>query len=669
VASDFFDPDSNQWLEYDVYDLQGISASFRQYLDGADPSDVLLPLVTAKVNSIDAFLADHPVAGWAQPAAPIPVRWQRWRLGHDAFRAIREVQAEDSAAVVWYGVDHSGREVAIKRLSAQELDRKQLVSYQREINVLATVSDPTLIGFVGATDSPPYCIVLEWVGGGTLFEELHQRRRLSPTQLSIAAFDIAWGMHILHSKSIIHRSLKSPNVLLDAQGKIRISDFRFAKLMTIAGDGLLTNPVGPPHWTAPEFLDGQSAYDFKVDVYSYGIILWEILTGAEPWEGLPAIQIITQVVASESRLEIPDGTPADLRGLIEECWTRDPNARPTFEEILRRFHHNQICFPGADAVAVQRHVQDRMGAGPDEALDDDGICRMLDDLAASGFPALPARIIRSSWLRIERSSGLGEATKIRAGFMFLETPLKGRAAGLLRGLPAGAASGRAVDRIRELLQTIPTGNDDFDRDIVVCACKNGLADYAVVFANAPAHLKLALEVAGQAGVRSQMVAAVADRCCQKLAIADEALVCAALRCLVGIGAVRRIPIDLVVRYVGSDSAPLRNCAMMVGTKMCMLGKEMTEEVFERVVQRTADSMAQPFLIEMCRSPHIAVRWMREIARGTEIDARLALRVMLAAARHEEARPAIRGAIAGFDFTAIADELIGQIEILRRAISE
>jgi serine/threonine protein kinase len=91
-------------------------------------------------------------------------------------------------------------------------------------------------------------------------------------------------MHTLHSKSITHRSVKLPNLPLGPQGKIRASDSGFTKLMAIVGDGLPKNTAGAP----PEFLNGQSAYDFKVDVYSYGIILLEMLISAVPRAGPPS---------------------------------------------------------------------------------------------------------------------------------------------------------------------------------------------------------------------------------------------------------------------------------------------------------------------------------------------------------------------------------------------
>jgi serine/threonine protein kinase len=158
-------------------------------------------------------------------------------------------------------------------------------------------------------------------------------------------------MHTLHSKSITHRSVKLPNLPLGPQGQIRASDSGFAKLMAIASDALPQNTAGAP----PEFLDRQSAHDFKVDVCSYGIVRWEMLIGAVPRAG-PSSETWLRPSQAKGARRFPMEPLQVGRGSIEECRTRDRKARPTFDEILRRFRHDLISFPGANGV-----VQDSVG--------------------------------------------------------------------------------------------------------------------------------------------------------------------------------------------------------------------------------------------------------------------------------------------------------------------
>jgi serine/threonine protein kinase len=252
--------------------------------------------------------------------------------------------ATESSAIVFHARDNrNGEEVAIKQLRSSNLRGIKLRVFQREVIVLATAVHPTIVKFVGATDTRPFWIVTKWMPGGSLWHELTRRRRLTPTELTICAIDVARGMRFLHSRQIIHRDLKSLNVLLDSEGHARICDFGAAR--KLVKNAVMSQNVGTPHWMAPELIAGDPIYTEKIDVYSFGILLWEILTKKTPYEGMDAAQIAVDVLQWDKRPPLPADTPSTVREIIETCWSNVPSHRPSFYSLWKLFHTGPSC-PG-----------------------------------------------------------------------------------------------------------------------------------------------------------------------------------------------------------------------------------------------------------------------------------------------------------------------------------
>ena len=177
------------------------------------------------------------------------------------------------------------------------------------------------------------------------------------------AKDVAGAMAFLSTKGIIHRDLKSQNVLLasrmwtsdwrggdDEPTWAKVADFGIAKahghtLMTTAGaTQKAPGGQGTPAYMAPELFRGlpDAGMDEKCDAYSYGVMLWECVTGRVPWDWMANhLQVIFAVAVEGSRLPLPDasescGVTEELRDLVLQCWKEDPASRPSFKDVERR---------------------------------------------------------------------------------------------------------------------------------------------------------------------------------------------------------------------------------------------------------------------------------------------------------------------------------------------
>lgn len=189
---------------------------------------------------------------------------------------------------------------------------------------------------MGACLEPPTrCLVVELVPKGSLWDVLRQHIDVTyDMQLSFAR-DTSQGMNYLHSFTppILHRDLKSPNLLVDNAFGIKISDFGLARVK--AHIQTMTGNCGTMQWMAPEVLAAQK-YTEKADVFSFGIVLWETITRACPYEGLSQIQAALGVLNNNLRPTIPVHCPVLLKRVMKSCWATVPSQRPSFGEILQQ---------------------------------------------------------------------------------------------------------------------------------------------------------------------------------------------------------------------------------------------------------------------------------------------------------------------------------------------
>ena len=254
-----------------------------------------------------------------------------------------EVVGQGSSCTVYQG-KYKDRCVAIKVMKRNTKDGF-MKEFNREVQTLSKLRHPNLVALVGASVGERCCIVTEFCAGGTLFQLLHERKeiQLSWKQRLKFAKDVAEGMAYLHAVTppIIHRDLKSLNLLLSEvvngpgdASIVKITDFGVSRLVT---DEMMTGFIGTCHWMAPEILKSQP-YGLPSDVYSYGIVLWEILARETPYKGVNPSVIPYHVTSLGKRPDInsiASSCPKEIKEIMNLCWQTEPSARPTFQQIIQ----------------------------------------------------------------------------------------------------------------------------------------------------------------------------------------------------------------------------------------------------------------------------------------------------------------------------------------------
>lgn len=206
---------------------------------------------------------------------------------------------------------------------------------------MESLRHPNIVLFMGAcTQLPNLAIVLEFCANKSLWNLLHNKKiKLSWRERRRIALGMAQGMNYLHSFPIpvLHRDLKSLNILIDDALIPKIADFGWTRLKSKK----MTKKIGTFQWMAPEVLTTQD-YTEKADVFSYGIILWEIATRKPPYKNISGITVANRVVSNNLRPKIDDSIPAEWAKLMVRCWTKSPEVRPKFSEIIYVLNHMKV---------------------------------------------------------------------------------------------------------------------------------------------------------------------------------------------------------------------------------------------------------------------------------------------------------------------------------------
>ncbi|CAI7876593.1 unnamed protein product [Closterium sp. NIES-53] len=279
---------------------------------------------------------------------------------------LRKLIANGTFGTVYRGT-YQGKDVAVKVLEWGEEDtmsRMQLDklrrAFKQEVTVWSDLSHPNVAQFVGASVAdqggfmiPSFdrsrgaggrkgdirvegslcCLVVEYVAGGTLKDYLiaNRRRKLPLRTVVQLASDMAKGLEYLHAHNVVHRDIKSENMLLTSSRRVKVADFGVARIEA-ENPKDMTGATGTLGYMAPEVLECRP-YNHRADVYSFGICLWEIYCCDMPFPDLD-FKEMAAVVNKGLRPTIPGICPRDLARIMQRCWAADPSKRPDMGEVV-----------------------------------------------------------------------------------------------------------------------------------------------------------------------------------------------------------------------------------------------------------------------------------------------------------------------------------------------
>ncbi|KAJ4459026.1 putative Serine/threonine-protein kinase EDR1 [Paratrimastix pyriformis] len=331
--------------------------------------------------------------------------WRSYQVASVDFTSLKILQrvGHGAAGEVFKG-DLNGTAVAVKRLFDTSPSQAMTDDFRREVAMMRTLRHPYIVSLIGATFESPRLIITEFMGRGSLYGLLHDEALAMPPALRLRmAFDMARGLNYLHTLKppILHRDVKSQNMLVTDDLRVKVSDFGISRLSQEAG---ITTAAGTPAWSAPEVLRGDRSW-LPSDVFSFGVrgccpalaappcvappspgpilfsgrlirthllflpravcaqvVLWELFTRQTPWEGVPPLRVM-MTVTQGARLPVPPppaaagepGCPPLVGDLIRACFEERPEARPTMQQVVDQLAPEVEAHPyAAEAPAGER---------------------------------------------------------------------------------------------------------------------------------------------------------------------------------------------------------------------------------------------------------------------------------------------------------------------------
>uniref|UniRef100_A0A915AFT3 Protein kinase domain-containing protein n=1 Tax=Parascaris univalens TaxID=6257 RepID=A0A915AFT3_PARUN len=257
-----------------------------------------------------------------------PTNWKQGKcIGSGAFGQV----------FLCYDVD-TGKEIALKRLHFARGDthlKKQVVQLENEINLLSTIQHKRIVQYLGVqrTDES-ISIFMEYMAGGSVKDLISTYGPLSSAVARKYTYQVLQGLAYLHRNDMIHRDIKSANILRDSDGNVKIGDFGSAKRLQTICSQQSASFIGTPHYMAPEVVLGKSAYGRKADIWSVGCTLLEMLTGAPPWHGLEPMAVIFNIAYQHPKYQLPPSTESTLSQLLTVLLERAPDKRPSAVDLL-----------------------------------------------------------------------------------------------------------------------------------------------------------------------------------------------------------------------------------------------------------------------------------------------------------------------------------------------
>eukprot|EP00004_Rigifila_ramosa_P000659 TRINITY_DN10691_c0_g1_i1.p1 TRINITY_DN10691_c0_g1~~TRINITY_DN10691_c0_g1_i1.p1 ORF type:complete len:347 (+),score=54.40 TRINITY_DN10691_c0_g1_i1:14-1054(+) len=243
---------------------------------------------------------------------------------------------EGAYAEVYSAMFH-GCIVAVKKLKVESINQQVLKDFDLEVGVLRKLHHRNIVHFVGVGHTPYEFLVEEYMKD--TLSEVITHKHIPPATCFRYAHDIALGMQYLHNSipCVIHRDLKTSNLLVSPDDVIKICDFGLAKLKRttdLSNDCYRMTPETGSYYYMGSEVYLHKPYSAKVDVYSYGMCVWEIFAGRLVFHDLWPKDAAEQTSRHGLRPPLPEEWPLALRDLLSRCWHQDHKQRPTFDDIV-----------------------------------------------------------------------------------------------------------------------------------------------------------------------------------------------------------------------------------------------------------------------------------------------------------------------------------------------
>ena len=286
-------------------------------------------------------------------------------INYDEIKKEKTIVGEGGMGSVSLG-EWQGKQVALKKIKFNYNEKNNnflLKKFINEINIISSMRHPNILLYMGTTvDEDNYYMITEYLPKGSLYEYLHIKKKfLTDKQKIKIAFQIAIAIQYIHSRNILHCDLKSSNVLLDQNFKIKLSDFGLSYFLSEVPKGMA---FGTFHWMAPEILnDGK--YEITADIFSYGMILWELLTNSTPYYNVFKNSLLNKETLKkyidkkfanhEEIAPIPKDGNIVLRYIASECLKYKPEDRLNLDNIIKILSKAYKCYEEIDEVTLEMY--------------------------------------------------------------------------------------------------------------------------------------------------------------------------------------------------------------------------------------------------------------------------------------------------------------------------
>nr|XP_047122298.1 uncharacterized protein LOC105847098 isoform X2 [Hydra vulgaris] len=240
--------------------------------------------------------------------------------------------------------ENTGKSLVMKCIETENIDnnakaKQEVKKFKQEVLLFKELNHERIVKYYGTTyTNTTISVVMEFMEGGSLYDKISNEGALDEKTASEKSYQILCGLEYLHNKNIVHRDIKSANILLDLYGNCKLADFGISKqIQTICSHAGCKTSAGTPYWMSPEVITAtllDIEYGKKADIWSFGCTVLEMLTTKPPWSHLDPTPAMFRIVSSSTIPHLPDNSSNSCITFVNDCFQRDPKIRPNALQLL-----------------------------------------------------------------------------------------------------------------------------------------------------------------------------------------------------------------------------------------------------------------------------------------------------------------------------------------------